>query len=71
MDYLTDLLLALAVLVVGSIILKGIRDHARGTGGPWKPPIREKPSADEPTPSRSATASASSVAQARQRTPPA
>jgi hypothetical protein len=33
MDYLTGPLLVLALLVVGSIIIKGIRDHARGTGG--------------------------------------
>lgn len=71
MDVLTIPLLALALLVIGSIIIKGIRDHARGTGGMWNPPVQIKPSADETTPARSATASVSQAATAQRRTPPA
>ena len=71
MDILTSPLLALAIVVVISIVIKAVRDHARGTGGVWRPPIQEKPSADEPTPSRSATASPASITKAEQKTPPA
>lgn len=71
MDVLTIPLLAFALLVLGSIIIKALRDHARGTGGAWEPPIQEKPSADEPTPGRSSTATAAEIAQARKQTPPA
>jgi hypothetical protein len=34
MDFTTGALLVFAVLVAGSIFIKGIRDRARGTGGP-------------------------------------
>jgi hypothetical protein len=71
MDYLTGPLLALALLVIASILIKAIRDHARGTGGPWSPPIHEKPASAEPTPDRSATASASVADAAQRKTPPA
>jgi hypothetical protein len=71
MDYLTGPLLALELFVVGSIIIKAIRDSARGTGGAWKPPIQEHPSADELTPARSATAESTKIETAQRHTPPA
>jgi len=71
MDILTSPLLALAIVVVLSIVIKAVRDHAKGTGGMWKPPIQEKPSADEPTPARSATANPTTIANAQRKTPPA
>ena len=71
MDYLTGPLLALEFFVIGSILIKAIRDHARGTGGMWKPPIQERPSADEPTPDRSAITSPAKSEAAQRHTPPA
>lgn len=71
MDILTIPLLTFAVLVFGSILIKGIRDHARGWGGGVEPPIREKPAADQPAPGRSGTASSAEIDHARKRTPPA
>ena len=71
MDTLTGPLLALALLVIGSILIKAIRDHARGTGGKWQPPIHETPAAAAPTPARSATASTAETRAAEKHTPPA
>jgi hypothetical protein len=71
MDTLTGPLLALALIVIGSILFKAIRDHARGTGGKWQPPTHETPAAAEPTPARSATASNAEIRAAQKHTPPA
>jgi hypothetical protein len=71
MDYLTGPLLALALVVVGSILIKMIRDHPRGTGGMRQPPLHEGPAAAEPTPARTATASNAEAQAAQKRTPPA
>jgi len=71
MDYLTGPLLALALVIVGSILIKAIRDHPRGTGGMWQPPIHDRPAAAEPTPARTATASNAEAQAAQKRTPPA
>jgi len=71
MDFLTISLLAFAVLVAGSILIKAVRDPAKGWGGPHERLLREKPSADEPTPARSVTATGPEAAKARRHTPAA
>lgn len=71
MDTLIGPLLALALIVIGSILIKAFRDRARGTGGKWQPPIHETPAAAQPTPARSVTATNAEIQTAQKHTPPA
>jgi hypothetical protein len=63
-------LVLLAVLLVG--LVKGPA-RTEGSGRlPGKPPVQtDKPSAEEPTPDRSTTATSKQVRAAREHTPPA
>ena len=63
-------LVLLTVLLVG--LVRGPA-HTEGSGRlPGKPPVPpDKPSAEEPTPDRSATATPKQVRAAREHTPPA
>ena len=66
------LLLIYAVTVVLSLVVTGLAHPVRGYGvGPHPPSVREKPSADQPTPARSTTATKAEVAGAQKHIPPA
>ncbi|MDB6114721.1 MAG: hypothetical protein JWQ62_1666 [Lacunisphaera sp.] len=71
MEQAALILLVVSLIGIGWIVFKALLDPPRGAGGHIQPPLREKPSADEPTPARSATASAPEARAAQRHTPPA
>lgn len=72
MGFAALLLLVYAITVVLSMVVTGLTHPVRGYGtGPHPPPLRETPSADEPTPARSAIAPKAKAAAAQKKIPPA
>ena len=71
MEQAALILLVVSLIGIGWIVFKALLDRPRGAGGHLQPPVREKPSADEPTPARSAVAPASTAREAQKHTPPA
>lgn len=71
MESVAAILILFAGIVIGSIIVKALRAPVRGTGGPAHPVVRKNPSADEPTPAKSATTNQATAQRAQLKTPPA
>jgi hypothetical protein len=72
MGYLAVALIGLVLLVALAVAASHNRKPKQGRiSGDGTAILREQPSADEPTPARSATASQSEVRNAEKRTPPA
>ena len=71
METVAAILILFAGIVIGSVIVKALRAPVSGTGGRRQPPLRMKPSADEPTPAQSAVTDRATAQRAQQKTPPA
>jgi hypothetical protein len=70
MGYIVAVIVLLVVIVLAAFFLPG-RPGRRGQLPSDHPLEVEKPAADEPTPSRSSTASQDQIRQAQKRVPPA